>query len=136
MSEQQVEQLLRTYEHINNGDLDVVTASLAPGFELIPPPMLPEGNAYHGPDGLRQLWETWSSAFEGFRVEVEETIDAGDKVIVMAAVSGTHKDSGLEMRTPSFAWVWSFEGGTAVRMEAMPNRATAVEALGLSELSE
>jgi ketosteroid isomerase-like protein len=133
MSQQRVEQLLRAYEAMNNDDLDAVTEGLPSDFELIPPPMLPEGNAYHGPEGLRQLWETWSAAFEGFRVEVEETIDAGDRVIVMAAVSGTHKDSGLEMKTPSFAWVWSFEGDKAVRMEAMPNRATALEAVGLSE---
>ena len=51
----------------------------------------------------------------------------------MAAVSGTGNDSGLEVKTPSFAWVWSFEGDTPIRMEAMPNRATAMEAVGLSE---
>jgi ketosteroid isomerase-like protein len=132
MSQDRVEQLLRAYEAINNGDLDSLTARLPADFELILPPMLPEGSAYHGPGGLQQLWETWSAAFDGFRVEVEETIDAGDKVIVMAAISGAHKDSGVQMRTPSFAWVWSFDGETPVGMEAMPNRATAVEAVGLS----
>jgi ketosteroid isomerase-like protein len=132
MSER-VDRLLSAYQALNNGDLDAVSAGLPPDFELIPPPMLPEGDVYHGPDGLRQIWETWSAAFDDFRVDIEETIDAGDKVIVMAAVSGRHNDSGLEVRSPSFAWVWSFEGGTPVRMEAMPNRATAVEAVGLSE---
>ena len=86
-----------------------------------------------GPEGLRQLWQTWTGAFEDFRIEIEETIDAGDKVIVMAAVAGTGIGTGLEVRSPSFAWVWSFEGDAAVRMEAMPNRATAMEAVGLSE---
>jgi ketosteroid isomerase-like protein len=132
MSER-VDRLLSAYEALNNGNLDAVSAGLPRDFELIPPPMLPEGGSYQGPEGLGQLWETWSGAFEDFRVEIEETIDAGDKVIVMAAVSGTHNDSGLEMRTPSFAWVWSFEGETPVRMEAMPNRATALEAVGLSD---
>ena len=133
MSQQRVDQLLRAYEAMNDGDLDAVSAGLPPDFELIPPPMLPEGVDYHGPEGLRQLWETWTAAFEDFRVEIEETIDAGDKVIVMAAVSGTGNDSGLEVRTPTFAWVWSFEGDRPIRMEAMPNRATALEAVGLSE---
>lgn len=133
MSQQHVKQLLHAYEALNSGDLDAATAGLPPEFEFIPPPMLPEGDVYRGPEGLRQIWQTWSSAFENFRVEIEETIDAGDQVIVMAAVAGTGTGTGLEVSSPSFAWVWSYEGDTVVRMEAMPNRATALEAVGLSE---
>ena len=47
-----------------------------------------------------------------------------------AAVAGI--GGGLEVSSPSFAWVWSFDGDVPVRMEAMPNRATAMEAVGLS----
>jgi ketosteroid isomerase-like protein len=122
---------MEAFEALNRGDLDAACAGLPDDFELIPPPMLPEGDVYRGPEGLRQLWATWSGTFQNFRVEVEETIDAGDRVVVMAAVAGI--GGGLEMRTPSFAWVWSFVGDTPVRMEAMPNRATAMEAVGLSE---
>jgi ketosteroid isomerase-like protein len=133
MSRQQVDRLRNAYEALNSGDLDAATAGLPPDFEFIPPPMLPEGDTYRGPQGLRELWQTWRGTFPDFRVQVDEMIDAGDKVIVMAAVSGTATDSGLEVKTPSFAWVWSFDGDTPIRMEAMPNRATAVEAVGLSE---
>jgi ketosteroid isomerase-like protein len=133
MSQQHVKQLLRAYEALNSGDLEAATANLPADFEFIPPPMLPEGDVYRGPQGLRQLWETWKGTFPDFHVQIEEMIDAGDKVIVMAAVSGTATDTGLEVKTPSFAWVWSFEEDKPVRMEAMPNRATAVEAVGLSE---
>ena len=133
MSQQRVDRLLDAYEALNRGDLEAATAGLPPEFEFIPPPMLPEGDAYQGAQGLRQMWASWRATFADFRVEIEETIDAGDKVIVMAALSGTGNDSGLEVKTPSFAWVWSFEGETPIRMEAMPNRATAMEALGLSE---
>ena len=133
MSQQRVDQLLHAYEALNSGDLDAATAALPPEFEFIPPAILPETEVQPGPEGLRQFWQTWSDAFENFRVEIEETIDAGDQVIVMAAVAGTGIGTGLEVSSPSFAWVWSFEGDIAVRMEAMPNRATALEAVGLSE---
>ena len=133
MSQQYVEQLLHAYEALNSGDLDAATAGLPPEFEFIPPPMLPEGDVYRGPQGLRQLWQTWRAAFADFRIEVEETIDAGDQVIVMAAVAGTGIGTGLEVSSPSFAWVWSYEGDVPVRMEAMPNRATALKAVGLIE---
>lgn len=129
MSSERVQRLLAAFEALNRGDLDAASARLSPDFEFIPPPMLPEGEIYRGPDGLRQIWERWSSAFDNFRIEVEETIEAGDQVIVMAAVAGV--GAGLDMRTPSFAWVWSFDGDHATRMEAMPNRATALAALGL-----
>jgi ketosteroid isomerase-like protein len=133
MSQERVDNLLRAYEALNSGDLDAASEGLPPEFELIPPAILPDAEVLRGPDGLRRIWQTWSGAFENFRIEIEETIDAGDHVIVMAAVAGTGIGTGLEVSSPSFAWVWSFEGDIAVRMEAMPNRATALEAVGLSE---
>jgi ketosteroid isomerase-like protein len=132
MSQQRVDQLMDAYEALNSGDLEAATANLPPEFEFIPPPMLPEADVTPGPQGLRELWERYASIFENYRAEVEETIDAGDTVIVMAAVAGTSA-SGPDLKTPSFAWVWSFEDETPVRMEAMPNRATALEAVGLSD---
>lgn len=133
MSQERVDTLLRAHEALNSGDLDAAFEGLRQDFEFIPPPMLPESEVYEGPEGLRRLWQRWSATFDNFRIEIEETIDAGDQVIVMAAVAGTGNDSGLEVRTPSFAWVWSFDGDAVARMEAMPNRATALEALGLSD---
>ena len=129
MSHERVHRLLQVYEALNRGDLDAMNAGLSPDFEFIPPDVLPDAQTYRGPEGLRQIWETWSETLENFRIEVEETIDAGDQVIVMAAVSGSA--GGLDVSSPSFAWVWSFEGDKAVRMEAMPNRATALDAVGL-----
>ena len=123
---------MAAYDAINRGDFDAVGRHLHGDFEFIPPPMLPEGGVYRGRDGIRELWEAYKETFADFHIEVEEVIDGGDQVIVMAAVAGTGS-SGLEVRTPSFGWVWSFEDDVAVRMEAMPNRATAIEAVGLGE---
>jgi ketosteroid isomerase-like protein len=131
VTQEKVDRIMRAYEALNSGDLDAACERVSPDFVFIPPPMLPEDEVFRGPEGLRRIWERWSGTFDHFRVEVEETIDAGDTVIVMAAVAGT--GGGLDVRTPSFAWVWSFDGETAIRMEAMPNRATALEAVGLAE---
>ena len=133
MSQERVDKLLHAYEALNRGDLDDAAVGLSPDFEFIPPAILPDAEVHRGPEGLRRIWQTWSGAFENFRIEIEETIDAGDQVIVMAAVAGTGIGTGLEVSSPSFAWVWSFEGDEAVRMEAMPNRATALEAVGITE---
>lgn len=133
MSQENVEGVLRGYEALNRGDLDAAVAGLAPDCELVLPPILPEAaGSYQGREGLRQFWETWRDSFEGFRMEVEEVIDAGDRVLVMAAACGTGADSGADVRTPSFAIIWTIEDGQAVRMHAFPTRAEGVEALGLS----
>ena len=131
MSQERIDLLLRAYQALNRGDIDAVAEQLPSEFEFVLPPMLPEHEIYRGPDGLRRAWQTWSGTLDNFRIEVEEAIDAGDQVIVMAAVAGSA--GGVDVGSPSFAWVWSFEGDTLVRMEAMPNRATALEAVGLSE---
>ena len=133
MSRENVEGVLRGYEALNRGDLDAAVAGLAPDCDLTLPPILPEAaDGYHGREGLRRFWAAWRDSFEDFRMEVEEVIDAGDRVVVMAAACGTGADSGAEVRTPSFAIIWTLEDGQAVRMEAHPTRAEAMEVVGLN----
>jgi ketosteroid isomerase-like protein len=133
MSQEQVDQVLWVYEAINRGDFEAVAARVSPDFEFIPPAVLPDVDVFRGPGGVRRFFDEWGSAFEEFRFEIEETIDAGDNVMVMAAVAGTGKDSGAPVKTPSFGQVWTFAEGRLVRMEAFPNRVEALAASGLSE---
>jgi hypothetical protein len=85
-----------------------------------------------GGETFKQIWLTWREQFEDFRMEVEEIMDAGDdRVLVMAGIHGVGKGSGAEVRTPSFAQIWTFKDGVPVSMESLPNRATAMGELGL-----
>jgi ketosteroid isomerase-like protein len=88
---------------------------------------------YRGIEGVRQFWGLWREEFEDFTVEIEEVIDAGEQVIVMAAVSGRGRGSGAHVRSPTFPHVWTIRGGEAIRVEMFPTRASALEAVGLSE---
>jgi ketosteroid isomerase-like protein len=131
VSRERVEILLRGYDALNRGVSEALP-QLSPDFVFVPPPILPESEVLRGPDGLLGFWRRWQELFDDFHVEVEEAIDAGDKVVIMAAVRGVGKDSGADVRTPSFPHVWTFEGDEIVRMEAMQNRAMAMEAVGLA----
>ena len=133
MSRENVERVLRGYEALNRGDVDGAVQGLSADCEIELPPMLPEAGTHQGRDGLRRFWETWRDTFEEFRLEIEETIDAGDRVVVMASLRGTGKDSGAEVHTPTFPIIWTIRDGQAIRMEAHPTRAAALEALGMSE---
>jgi ketosteroid isomerase-like protein len=75
--------------------------------------------------------QSMRDSFDEFQLVIEETIDAGDKVMLMAAVRGRGKESGAVVETPTFGWIWTLRGGKAVRVDVRPNRAEALEAAGL-----
>ena len=133
MSQENVEGVLRAYAAVNRGDLDAAVAGVSPDCEVELPEILLEANTFQGREGLRLMWEVWRDTFEDFRMDIEEVIDADDKVIVMAAVCGTGKDSGAEVRTPTFPIIWTVRDGEAISMQALRTRAQALEATGLSE---
>ncbi len=132
MSSENVEAIRRGYEALNSGDIESAM-NLPPDFEFTLPPMLPDTDQHSsGGESFRQVWLTWQDQFEDFRMEIEEIMDAGDdRVLVMAGIRGIGKGSGAEVRTPSFAQIWTFEDGVPVKMESLPNRATAMGELGL-----
>jgi ketosteroid isomerase-like protein len=137
MSQENVERVRRGYEAFNRGDLADAAKDFDPNIEWRIPFQLPDSppdETYHGPEGVVRFWETWRTAFDDFRVELEEIIDAGDRIIVFAAVRGRGAGSGAEVKTPSFPQVWTFgEDGRPVRVEMYASRAEALEAAGLSE---
>jgi ketosteroid isomerase-like protein len=131
VSRENLEGVLRGYEALNRGDLDAAVAGIAADCQLDLPPVLPDVASYEGRDGLRRLWGGWRDSFEGFRMEIEEAFDVGDKVVVMACACGVGKDSGAEVRTPTFPLVWTLQEGQVVSVQAFPTRAAALEELGL-----
>ena len=134
MSQENVEAVLRGYEAFNRGDLDSAAEGFHPEIEWSGPGVLPEKREiYRGIDGVRRFWGQWQAEFEDFTVEIEEVIEAGEQVIVMAAVSGTGRGSGAHVRSPTFPHVWTIRDGQAVRMEMLRTRAEALEAAGLRE---
>ena len=58
----------------------------------------PDGRVWHGREGVRQAMTEWTGAWEDWRVDVHEYIDAGDgRVIFVWTESGRGKGSGVDM---------------------------------------
>ena len=131
MSGQDVERIRSGVEAFNRGDIEAVLEGLDQQVEWHVPPMLPEQTVYHGHDGVRELWQSMRDSFDDFRLVIEEIVDAGDQVMVLAALHGRGTESGIEVETPSFGWVWTQRGGKALRVDVYPNRAEALQAVGL-----
>jgi ketosteroid isomerase-like protein len=93
--------------------------------------MLPDTGPFRGPEGARRFWDMWSEAFDEFRAELEEYVDAGESVIVVARMTGRGKDSGVAVDTPAFPMVWTQRNEQIVRVEMFDSRAGALAAVGL-----
>jgi ketosteroid isomerase-like protein len=92
----------------------------------------PEGHVYRGPDGVAEGMRVWVGAWEDYRTEIEEVIDAGDQVVVVARESGQGKGSGMKIDQRSFS-VFTLRDRKIVRWEVFLDRDRALEAAGLNE---
>jgi ketosteroid isomerase-like protein len=111
-----------------SGDLDAALAHADPEIVWNP---TQEGQA-EGITAVRATMERWEDSFEDLEVTYEETIDAGDRVVLKTHVSGRGRESGVEVEERSYM-VWSLRGGKVLRMDEFTERADALEAAGLSE---
>jgi hypothetical protein len=53
---------------------------------------------YEGIEGLRQGWRRWLSPWEGYMINIEDVIDAGEgRVLVLVTSNARMKESGAEV---------------------------------------
>lgn len=91
----------------------------------------PEQQTYQGIEGARQFLADWTSAWEDWRLEVRQLIDAGDDVVAILHQSGRSKTTGLEVDM-DFAQVWTIKDGKQTRMRMYADPDEALRAVGLS----
>jgi ketosteroid isomerase-like protein len=87
---------------------------------------------FRGRDAMRDDIQRWASVFEELRVTVEEIIDAGDQVVVVAHHKGRGQASGVEVDT-RFYEVYTLREGKVSRVDEFTEMAEALEAVGLAE---
>src|SRR6478672_2745753 len=87
---------------------------------------------YHGHEGVRRFWRDALSAFGEVDLDVEELIDAGDRVVALIR----EREIGRTSRVPveaSHAAVWTLADGKVIRMQVFDDRQQALKAVGLAE---
>jgi ketosteroid isomerase-like protein len=110
------------------------------GLELLDPGIVFETfTADEGPVRARGLAEleqrirqTLNLVWSEFRVEAEDFIDAGDKLLVIGRVRGRGRGSDIKLDAPVFM-AWTFRDRWAVRQQWFAERTEALEAAGLRE---
>lgn len=85
---------------------------------------------FKGIDGFTEAWRDWTSAFESYRIEIEEMIDAGDQVVSLVEMTGRTRTGGAEVPSPGAA-VWTIVDGRLRNVEFHLDREAALRAAGL-----
>src|SRR5689334_979612 len=126
-----LEQLAAAYQAFSETG-EIVGAHLAPDFEMQQASsIIDSAGVFHGPNAFRDVLRELEEAFEDFRAEAEEFIEASTgEIVVLVHVLGRGRGSGAEMDN-RIAHVWSFRDDKAVRMVAYEEQADALAAVGV-----
>ncbi|MFN2616641.1 MAG: nuclear transport factor 2 family protein [Thermoleophilaceae bacterium] len=135
MAGSNVETVRQGYEAWNRGDREWILEHMAPGFQWRTPPDDPDPGIHLGHEGVEHYWDAWREAFGQLKIEIEELMDAGDKVAAFVRRLGIGEVSGVEVQERVIQ-VFTFEGGKAVRCEEFYDRRQGLEAAGLAQRSE
>jgi ketosteroid isomerase-like protein len=131
VSHQNVETLRRSNAAFNRRDRDGAFADFHADVEwrdLQHPADFPE--CIHGRSAVLATWDSWEEVFDEFTAEIEEYIDACDRVLAVAHWRAKGKNSGLEidLRTVD---VYEFADGKIIRATVgYTDKGAALKAVG------
>jgi ketosteroid isomerase-like protein len=134
MSQDNVEILRRANAAFNSGDREGMLAVLHPDVELRDLQHAPDApEVMYGTEAVMAYLDQWDAVFDTFTAEIEEYIDAGDSVIVVAHWHATGRDSGLATNLHT-ADLYEFADGKIVRATtAYADKHAALKAVGIEE---
>ena len=61
---------------------------------------------YEGLDEVQGFLQAWTSVWDDWRLELDELLAAGDKMVTLVRQSGISRSSGVQVEM-SFAMVWA-----------------------------
>jgi ketosteroid isomerase-like protein len=97
MSKELVKLVERGYDAWNSGDRGWVLEHMSEDVRWITPPDDPDPGTYQGYEGVEHYWAQWRAAVGQLNFKVEEMLDAGNAVVVVARRQGRGEHSGLEI---------------------------------------
>ena len=136
MSQENVETIRRMIETANASGWDpesVVNEWVHPEARIYPAPDFPGPNVYVGREEVAAFIREWTSTFDDLRWELEQLIDLGDRVVVLARMIGRSRTTGTAIDWPFGALFGDFRGGMFAETRYFMDHTAALEAAGVSE---
>ena len=132
MSRENVEALRALYDEWGRGNFGARLDLYDRDVLLVTRPDLPESDRYVGLAGISAFMRTFLESVTDMTYTAEEFTEVENSIVVATYQRGIGKQSGLPMEGRAFV-VWTFRGRAVIRIEFFSDRATALEAVGLSE---
>ncbi len=102
-----------------------------PDFEFSLP-LFGTSETFVGREGVRAAYLDWLAPWATYRVEIEEAIDLGDRVLLLNRGFGRREGSQAEVENAAAA-LWTVRDGKIARADFYADRAEALKAVGLAE---
>jgi ketosteroid isomerase-like protein len=132
MSQENVEIVRCTIETFNEDGVETTLQYLDPAVEWLAPPEWLEERLYKGHEGIRRLASQWTDNIDGYRLDPERFIDAGDAVVVLLFGHGRIRGSAAPIEQ-KLGYVWEVRNRKGVRIQVYFSWEEALEAAGLEK---
>ena len=129
--EEKVELVRRIYERWAEGDFSATLEVFDAHTVFVQGESFPDPGAYLGPERIAEYMGHFLEPWDRVTIEPEELVAAGDSVFAAIVMRGGGVGSGAETAFRYFQ-VWTFRGGTLVRLENIRDREVALRAVGLA----
>ena len=85
------------FEAWNGGDRSFVLEHFSPDVVWVTPPDDPDQDVFRGHGAVVRFWDEWKAAVGQLRFEVQELLEADNRVLAVVKRSGVGRQSGLEV---------------------------------------
>jgi ketosteroid isomerase-like protein len=132
MSQQNLEIVRRFLVTMVGGDYDIAVREFHADAKWHNTGEFPGPTICSGPAEIKAFWKALFEDFEDGQLEIEETAETGDTVVVGLHSQARGKASGAPL---DVRWAMSsrFEGGKIIRVDVYGDYGRALQAVGLSE---
>jgi ketosteroid isomerase-like protein len=132
MSRESVEIVQESNALSNAGDWNAAFELLHPDVAWVVAREHPDARTLAGREAVAAYRREWQETLPDLRIELDQVVDADDRVVGVGTVSGTGVGSGADVRVP-LAVVFTVRDGLITRAEEYLNPAEALKAVGLAE---
>ena len=130
--QENVEIVRRATEAWNRDDWDALRALYDDDVVIVAPEEWPEAGTFSGWAVVREQFERLKESWEEERIEQDELLDLGDRVLALDRWVARGKGSGLEIETHG-GNLLTLRGGKIARIEFFLDRSEARRAAGLQD---
>jgi ketosteroid isomerase-like protein len=110
----------------------LIAHTCAEDIEWIEDPRPADGTIHRGHAGVRESWEAWLEQWDNWEGEIEQTLDCGDDVLVIAHERARGPASGASVSSRNYM-IFTIRAGKIARYREFYDEQEALTAVGLTE---